>query len=177
MSPEADHFVIGYSLGGRVALHLDPNRYQKLFLLSVHPGLQSGRSERLEQDEAWAQRLLDQDEKTWLEAWNGQAVFQGDLNRPQRQIQASRRVWAHLLRHGSLGHQNPQWDKIKTMAQQIFWLVGTRDEKFLALKSDWLKVLPADHVVEIAGAGHGLVFEAPAKVARVLRPWLEGDVG
>ena len=74
--------LLGYSLGGRLALHAlaaSPSRWKAAILISVHPGLESAeaRGGRVKADQAWADRARQDDWTTFLEDWNSQPVLAG----------------------------------------------------------------------------------------------------
>jgi len=46
--------LVGYSMGGRIALHaLGKRQWKKVIIVSAHPGLESAHQERLKNDECW----------------------------------------------------------------------------------------------------------------------------
>ncbi len=82
-SAEEEHFVVGYSMGGRLALHaLLAGAADGLFagavIVSAHPGL-AGEEERvfrMASDAEWAGKSLVGDWKTFLHEWEGQKVLE-----------------------------------------------------------------------------------------------------
>ncbi|MBT7213976.1 MAG: hypothetical protein HN869_02080, partial [Verrucomicrobia bacterium] len=49
--------ILGYSMGGRLALHAltaAPEKWRAAIIVSAHPGLVSGQQERREEDREWA---------------------------------------------------------------------------------------------------------------------------
>ncbi len=83
------YILIGYSLGGRIALYHAcrdrPAGLRGLFVEGAHPGLgnQEARDDRLRHDRAWAQRFAQQPLSQVLDDWYRQPVF-SDLSVMQR---------------------------------------------------------------------------------------------
>lgn len=106
--------LVGYSLGGRLALHhasLSPTGLQALLLENCHPGLpEAERAARLVHDELWASRFEHEPLPRVLADWYRQPVF-ADLDEEARARQAARRLGnqgpavAAMLRATSLGRQ------------------------------------------------------------------------
>ena len=72
--------LLGYSLGGRLALHAltqQPQMWDAAIILSAHPGLSTDeeRAGRLTHDQAWAAHFLHDSWPEVMAAWNEQAVF------------------------------------------------------------------------------------------------------
>ncbi|MDA7508581.1 hypothetical protein N8488_01170, partial [Akkermansiaceae bacterium] len=54
---EFGDLILGYSMGGRLALHAltaAPEKWRAAIIVSAHPGLVSGQQERREEDREWA---------------------------------------------------------------------------------------------------------------------------
>ena len=76
--------VVGYSLGGRLALHLPDAAFDQLILLAAHPGLLQGHESRQKTDQDWFDKTQTLSQSEWYSRWNQQEVFQQDKKRPQR---------------------------------------------------------------------------------------------
>lgn len=161
----ASFHLVGYSLGGRIAMrlaHLFPKRLASLTLLSAHPGLvsQAERTERLLHDQKWAEKLRTIPFDEFLTAWYDQPIFSSLKNNPewmqQRRKNQNRESLAHALIEWSLGFQ----PRFALPHAKI--LYGTLDQKFVTLFCDW------PNAIAIPNAGHVLHLEAPKQVARHL---------
>ena len=64
--------LVGYSMGGRLLMHLKPSLFSKAFLIGSHPGLSQGRDRRQDRDRYWAELLENGKANEWLETWNNQ---------------------------------------------------------------------------------------------------------
>jgi 2-succinyl-6-hydroxy-2,4-cyclohexadiene-1-carboxylate synthase len=77
----AQSSLVGYSLGGRLALHLGtthPRRWNRLVIESASPGIESvlEQAKRREMDEKKAQELESMQFEVFLQEWYDQPLFQ-----------------------------------------------------------------------------------------------------
>jgi len=153
--------LIGYSMGGRLALQFAArhrSKIEKLILLSAHPGLTAGHQERLTQDRTWCHKLKTRSIDEFLQDWYDQPIFKTlvakmDI-RTFRQHQRPLDL-AYALEAFSLAHQ-PDLSHVPA-----HFLVGELDAVYRA----HYKKLP-HHL--IAGAGHAAHLENPKAVAGVI---------
>jgi len=168
------YWLIGYSLGGRVAMvHACQGDNPGLCGLVVeggHPGLEdeNARLERQTNDHLWGQRLCNEPLKEVLNDWYQQAVFQS-LNDPQRaalvmlRSQNNGASLAAMLEATSLGKQPDLRAALKQLPQPFYYLCGERDEKFRTVANS-LGLAP--HL--ITAAGHNAHRENPAAFSACL---------
>lgn len=153
--PPEDRVLMGYSLGGRLAMHaaiLDPTLWKKAFFISTHPGLKTPqeKAERLIQDTAWANRFLTLPWNVVIEAWHAQPVFTSTYH-PYRPEKLFDKQWlASSLTDWGLAHQE---DFSKRIPPNAEWIVGEYDTKFHALAPIKPTIIP--------GAGHRVLFDNP----------------
>jgi 2-succinyl-6-hydroxy-2,4-cyclohexadiene-1-carboxylate synthase len=128
--------VIGYSLGGRIALHWPKEQWSRirhLILISVHGGLQDHdeKQTRLQADTKWAERFLKEEWKPLMQAWNAQAVFMSDRVRPLRhERDFKREILAAALKNWSLGGQEEQTQNLASAPFPVTYVYGMKDKKF-----------------------------------------------
>ena len=131
-----DLTIVGYSLGGRIALHWPQaqwSRIRQMILVSVHGGLASDEEKktRLTADKKWSEKFLKQDWSPLIKTWNAQAVFQWDTVRPLRfEKSYNREELAAALTNWSLGQQAEQMELLKKAPFPIHYVYGTKDSKF-----------------------------------------------
>lgn len=168
---ESNHkkVLVGYSLGGRLLMHLAPQSFEALVLIASHPGLLSGKEEREKKDQSWVDQLNSDSVESWLKAWNAQEVFKNDVIRPRRQ--GSPQYWQaqmKILKGFSLSQQDCKDDFLREQAPRVYWLYGDRDDKYRGLLPRIEKNLAVDHIKEIASSGHGVLFDQPQALAKVI---------
>jgi 2-succinyl-6-hydroxy-2,4-cyclohexadiene-1-carboxylate synthase len=171
-------FVLcGYSLGGRVALHVAlaaPERVSRLVLVSCSAGI-SGDAERAERrraDRALADELERLPFEDFIERWRAQPLFAcespevGALARADQRRNRPNSL-AAVLRGIGTGEMQPLWDRLGELSMPVTVIVGERDQKFRGLGRRMVELLPDAELVVLAG-GHGLPLENPQGVAGAL---------
>jgi len=158
----AGDVLVGYSLGGRLALHAliaEPKRWKAAVIISAHPGLASHlREERLERDCLWAERFLQDPWEKVINDWNSQEVFGGHCIYPEEK-DFSRKNLAWMLKHWSLGKQEDLREAIAKVNIPILWVVGERDGKFCEVAKGVQFFHPCSQVWVCPGVGHRVVHE------------------
>jgi 2-succinyl-6-hydroxy-2,4-cyclohexadiene-1-carboxylate synthase len=175
-----ERFVLcGYSLGGRVALHValaHPERVKRLVLVASTAGIDDPaiREERRATDE----RLAADTEKGTIEEfadrWSRMPLFAGTPA-------AAARVWradllrndpkalAAVLRGLGAGTMEPVWDRLAELdGMPVTIIVGERDGRYTATGRRLAAALPGARLLVVPGAGHGLPREAPQAVAAAI---------
>ncbi len=177
--------LLGYSMGGRIALRLVerfPQHVGRLVVIGAHPGLLSepARASRRADDEPWIRLLLGDGTHAFVDAWAARPIFASQLDAPDARRAAQDRVrrahraegLARAMRVLGLGAM-PRVDlgAVATRTPSLF-VAGARDEKFRALGVAQFK--PAGFALaSCEGAGHNPLLETPAELAMTLRPFLD----
>lgn len=173
-----EHFgLCGYSMGGRVALHLAliaPERVQRLVLVASSPGIDDAaeRSRRRQADRRLAGELERVPFETFIERWRAQPLFAdepADVGALAREDQRRNRpdALAAVLRGIGTGEMEPLWGRLGELQMPVTVLVGDRDAKFRGLGQRMVGLLPQAQLIIVPG-GHDLPRESPAAVAKVL---------
>lgn len=161
--------LVGYSLGGRLALHIAlaaPERVQRLALIGANPGLatEAERAERRAADERWAVMLETEGIEAFAMAWAAQPLFAG-LD-PARARAAKLRHDPHVLardmRALGLGTQANLWPRLAELQMPVLWIAGADDAKFAAIAHQ----MP--NAALVPGCGHNVLLERPDALARLL---------
>ncbi len=132
------NILIGYSLGGRLALHslALTNQWDAAIIISANPGLikEEEKNFRIKNDETWAQRFLTEDWETLMNSWNAQSVFSCQTNNLIREEKLfSREKIVEILLGFSLGKQKNLRKYIKNLNTPILWIAGEKDTRFSML--------------------------------------------
>ena len=174
-----ERFVLcGYSLGGRIALHVAlaaPERVSRLVLVSSTAGIedQAERVERSAADHRLADELESIPFEDFIERWRAQSLFAGDppeVDALAREAQRRNRpdALAAVLRGVGTGEMAPLWDRLRELTMPVTVIVGQRDLKFQALGRQIVELAPDGELIVVPG-GHGLPLESPAAVAEHLQ--------
>jgi 2-succinyl-6-hydroxy-2,4-cyclohexadiene-1-carboxylate synthase len=184
-SPGQRRLLLGYSMGGRLALHAleqDPDLWDGVVFLSTNPGLSNAaeKLERIQSDLKWAQRFSEEERASVLKDWNAQALFHGASGVGARDENFETGNVVHSLTAWSLGRQKDFRQTMDLWHVRQIWAAGGKDRKF----SDLLKTLPVSTDIQkwvVEDAAHRLLLEAPEEVAhfvvRVGSPILDGAAG
>ena len=132
--------LLGYSQGGRVALHVAlayPELVRRLVIISASPGLSepAERSARAVLDEERAQRLLSEGLEVFLERWAALPMFEGLKSRDEAwriQDRARRRTHtaeglAAALRGLGLGQQDDLLPRLSELPMPTLFVAGADD--------------------------------------------------
>jgi 2-succinyl-6-hydroxy-2,4-cyclohexadiene-1-carboxylate synthase len=153
--------LVGYSMGGRLALQFAaryPEKMGSLTLLSAHLGLKTGHESRLEKDSALAKQLLSLSIDEFLRIWYDQPIFKTLVAKMDIRSKRAKQNREHLslaLQTFSLGHQPD------LSSQPAHLIAGEQDATYRAHYQN----LP--HTL-IPNAGHAAHLENPKAVAGVL---------
>lgn len=149
--------LVGYSMGGRLALQLaERYAYPHVIVLSTYIGAEA--EARLERDLEWARKLRTMEMHAFLQEWYDQPLFASLKTRPEllkdiverRKCQDPERM-AEVLSILSVARLPP----IHTFPKRCLFLYGELDEKYKALYAK----LP--NARGIADSGHVIHLENP----------------
>lgn len=158
------NILIGYSLGGRLALHAlfdNPLLWSGAILISTHPGLitQEEREARLKSDREWANRFFHEPWEWLMEQWNAQGVFkEGSFSPCRLERDYKREILCNALINGSLGRQEDLRKKISALPIPLLWITGALDTHYCQLAQALNFAHPLSRKTEVAGAGHRTLF-------------------
>ncbi len=161
---EPQDILLGYSLGGRIVLHLcDINQPKAAIFISTHVGLKTvvEQEARLQTDSLWASRFMKDHWATLLKAWEAQTVFVGAKPWRRDEQTFNRKKLAFALQHASLGLQVDFRFKIRHWNFPMLWICGALDSKFVTLMKDIQSLNPQIECCIISGASHRVVQDAP----------------
>jgi 2-succinyl-6-hydroxy-2,4-cyclohexadiene-1-carboxylate synthase len=169
--------LCGYSLGGRVALHVAlaaPERVTRLVLISSNPGIEDleQRAARIAADEQLALELESEPFEDWIERWRKQPVFAAEPELVGLQAREDQRrndplALAAVMRGLTVGAMEPLWERLVELSMPVDVIVGDRDAKFRPIAERTASLI-AHARLEVLAGGHGLPIESPEELARVL---------
>lgn len=182
--------LVGYSMGGRVALATalgHPRRFTHLVLESASPGISDAeqRQERLQHDGQVAGKLeraaaFHGGFEGFLRDWYAMPLFGSLQRRPdlledlvRRRLENDPVALAKSLRGLSVGRQADLWPALETLAMPALVLVGAVDRKYRILAEKMSERCPRLALHEMTACGHNVHAENPDGYTTVLRAFLE----
>jgi 2-succinyl-6-hydroxy-2,4-cyclohexadiene-1-carboxylate synthase len=172
---------VGYSMGGRLALHLAlarPDLVQRLVLIGATGGIDDDteRAARRAADDALADHLLDVGVATFLDEWLAQPLFVGLTQATaarQERLANTAAGLASSLRLAGTGTQEPLWDQLAAIDVPVLVLAGVDDAKFSAIAGRLARSIgPNATVALVPRSGHTTQLENPSDTASIIRRWL-----
>ena len=170
--------LCGYSLGGRIALHVAlaaPERVRRLVLVSSTAGIRDPleRERRRAADDALAARIERGTIEQFADRWLEQPLFADDPPAAQALARAdiSRNdpgSIAAALRGLGAGVMEPLWDRLAELSMPVTVLAGARDRTYCEIGEQLVRRRWGADLVILEGAGHALAREAPRAVAAAL---------
>jgi len=175
--------LVGYSLGGRLALRAalrSPESLSALVLVGSTAGIEEGplRVARAEADEKLA---------SWMEAmpiedivglWERQPLFADqpdslvDEQRPGRLSQDPRSL-ALLLRTAGQGTLEPVWHGLRSLELPLLAIAGARDDGYSRAAKRIAATAPTGRAAIVENAGHAPHLQRPDEVAALLTEFLD----
>jgi 2-succinyl-6-hydroxy-2,4-cyclohexadiene-1-carboxylate synthase len=178
LAPDDGFELVGYSMGGRIALHVAlalPDRVKRLVLIGASPGLatERERAARRRVDEQLADGIERMDIETFADRWARTPVL---ADQPSGVAEAARidrlrntpEGLAAALRALGTGALPPVWNRLGELRMPTMLIVGGRDERFQAVAVRMAGKIGHAEVAIVAGAGHAVHLEAPEEVARLI---------
>jgi len=168
-------FLVGYSMGGRLALYLAiyfPQYFQKVVLESASAGLRTAteRGDRLAKDHQLAaelENLKDRDFRLFLENWYQQTIFKSLRSHPnfphllEQRLNNSPMQLAKSLRNLSTGMQPSLWENLSQIKIPLLLLAGEMDSKFVPINQQMEQLCKFAKLVIIPNCSHNIHFENP----------------
>ncbi len=175
LPPDASRLLAGYSLGGRLALHvlLDrPALWHRALLLSTHPGLShaADRTARLAHDRQWHTKTLTDPWPDLIASWKSQPLLTNSSPITESTAGAEwRQEIASAFDDWSLGQQDHLPPALSLTGCTGLWLTGSQDHKFSALASAALITLPRFRRQLVPAANHSLLRDHPTAIHAALQ--------
>lgn len=175
--------LLGYSMGGRVALHLAlawPEQVGALVLESTSPGIADPeeRAKRRRGDEELAEFTERKGVAAFTRRWEALPLFASQRALPlplrhqlrEQRLRNTPRGLAHSLRGLGAGVPPPVHDRLGELTMPVLLIAGALDERYRAHAEAMQAVMPRAELAIVPDAGHTVHFEQPrAFDAAVLR--------
>jgi len=172
---------IGYSMGGRVALHValqHPHCVRRLVLISATAGIANPdeRQKRRSDDAVLADSIGELGVPQFIKQWLAQPLF-SRLPTSQADVSDRCRNTAEGLgqsRDSGTGSQESLWERLHELAMPVLLVVGEEDIKFRNIAHEMKDRIGDNARLEmITEAGHTVHLEQSQQVAQLLNRFLQ----
>ena len=176
--------LLGYSMGGRVALAAAcaaPDWVRSLTVIGATAGIADPeqRRQRAQADRARAE-MIEEDLAAFVDQWMSTPLLAGQARMGPEYLQAARAQrlasnpagLAQSLRMGGTGVMEPLHDRLGSCPVPAHLIAGADDAKFCALADELAALLPQASVTRIPDAGHAAHLEQPEQVATAIAAFL-----
>lgn len=181
--------VVGYSMGGRIALDALVSQaipVNRLVLIGATAGLAdpNERAARRAADAAWASQVEALGTHRFLTLWQSQPMFARLRARCERtewarirrlRADADPRGLAAALRGLGTGDMPDLGPGLAALACPVLCLAGAEDEKFVVEGQALASRLASARFERVANAGHAAHLEQPAACTALVRAFLAAD--
>lgn len=173
--------VLGYSMGGRVALRLaldHPRRVRRLILISCHAGIRNERDRlgRRRRDEALAQVLEEDGIGPFVSWWEGQSALKPYQPFPAavaesvraRRLNQDATGLARCLRTLGAGSMEELWGRLGSLSMPVLLISGSADQRYRTLMDEMAAAIPGCRRDIVLRSGHAVHRERPQVVAQMV---------
>ena len=172
--------LVGYSMGGRLALHVSarrPERVLSLLTIGAHAGLEEdARAGRRQGDEGLAERIERDGVEAFVSYWGSLPLFAGLERRGPAYVSEVRaeRLQNHAaglacsLRGMGAGVMEPLWDELAGATFPCTFVAGQLDHGYVASARRLAATVRNGRAEVVLRAGHPVHQERPDAFARVL---------
>ena len=177
--------AIGYSMGGRLALHLAatfPDRFESIVVESASPGLkgEEDRAERRKSDAALIDKLRNGTLEEFIADWYRQPLFASLSTSPEiyeemvkRRLRNKPEGLALSLAHMGAGAQESLWDQLGNISARVMLVAGEYDAKYRTILGEAHGLIAGSKFAVVARTGHNTHLENPEGFLEVANSFLE----
>jgi 2-succinyl-6-hydroxy-2,4-cyclohexadiene-1-carboxylate synthase len=175
--------LVGYSLGGRLALRAalrSSESYSALVLVGTTAGIEEGplRVARAEADEKLASWMEAMPMEDIVGLWERQPLF---ADQPDALVEAQRpgrlshdpRSLALLLRTAGQGTLEPVWHELRSLELPLLAIAGARDDGYSRAAKRIASTAPNGRAAIVENAGHAPHLQRPDEVADLVTEFLD----
>ena len=180
--------LLGYSMGGRLALHVAdryPDRLSALILESASPGILTPeeRVARMASDEKLATIAEREGIAAFVNRWEKVPLFDSLSRLPEEMRVALRaqrlsnkpRGLASSLRGFGAAVPAPLFDRLSSLTIPTQIVVGELDTKYTIVAHEMVEKMPNARMEIVPDAGHNVHLERPDQFAAILRRFIQDE--
>lgn len=177
--------LLGYSLGGRAALHFaarHAERLSHLVLESVSPGIEDPdeREGRRAADAALALEIEREGIESFVRRWESLPLWASQVQLPDsvrarlrmQRLQNEPAGLAASLRGAGAAAEPVLDDAALAFGVPTLLITGALDARYVAIAERLTRAIPASRRVVVDGAGHAVHLERPDEFAALVREFL-----
>jgi 2-succinyl-6-hydroxy-2,4-cyclohexadiene-1-carboxylate synthase len=174
-------FLLGYSLGGRLAFHAllqRPQLWQGAIIISADPGLPSkeARQQCLAKDIAWGNQFLQGNWEDLLHRWNTLPIFcDRPPPYPALEQEFSRTQIAQVFQNFSKGHQAELLPQLQQLKIPILFISGEEDQRYCQIGQTLAQHCPTLSHHTIPNAGHRVPWDNPEVFVPIVQQFLRSQ--
>ncbi len=179
-SERTPNWLLGYSMGGRLALHAvlhRPDLFRGVIVVGAHPGLSSTEERQRQQiaDAKWAKRFREDNWDLLMHAWDALPVFGGRPNATQpKEYSFFREKLAAGFEHFSKANQDFLTPALSKLTDPpILFLSGEQDTKYSSIGQVMDEACTCVSHTVVPDAGHRVPWENPTVFAKKIQVFLD----
>ena len=167
--------LLGYSLGGRLALHAcihRPDLWQGVVVVGADPGLGSNeeKNQQFTRDLYWADRLKKEPLEQLVREWDEQPVFCGIENSAPRNLEELDPI--QLSQQFEVFSKGLQQNLVPALSElknpPVLFLAGEKDKKYQQIGDELAELCPVVESRWVENSGHRVPWENPESFSRIL---------
>lgn len=164
--------LLGYSMGGRLALQLAtryPTHFSGLIVIGGTPGLREcdERTKRVQWDASQGHRLRQDGMVRFVEYWQELPIISTQANIPkairnpmiERRLQQDPAMLALSMQHFGTGTMPNCWGELEHLTMPTLLMVGEHDPKYQRIANEMMRFLPSAQLSIVPNAGHCAYLE------------------
>jgi 2-succinyl-6-hydroxy-2,4-cyclohexadiene-1-carboxylate synthase len=167
--------LLGYSLGGRLALHAcihRPDLWEGVVVVGADPGLGSSeeKNHQFARDRNWADRLKKEPIEHLVREWDEQPVFCGIENSAPRNLEELDPI--QLSQQFEVFSKGLQQNLVPALSElknpPVLFLAGEKDKKYQQIGDELAELCPVVESRWVEDSGHRVPWENPESFSRIL---------
>ena len=172
---------VGYSMGGRYALHValrHPDRVRRLVLVSATGGIDDPeeRAARRRADEQLAEKVEREGVAAFVAWWLQRPLFAtlpAEAAAVESRLGGTAAGLAASLRLAGTGTQQPLWSELSRLEMPVLVIAGSEDDAYLAHGRRLAAGIGGNATLAVVGgAGHACHLERPDAFLEIVQPFL-----